>query len=455
MGLGRLLFVLAVLVEAVLAYPAASQERAAQDSLTLKDCVEIALRNNSDIINARYNVDISDVSLQSSKGALLPSISTNYGANKAITGPRATGQIIDPATGQLISATGQSQVSGSQGVGASLDMPIYNANLLSTIAANRAGLRVTEQTLQNTRVTTINTVKRQFFQVLQAEKLLDLNKESVRVSEESFRRAQTMYEIGSAPVSDVLTARSNLETRKVTVITQQNAVDIARSNLAFTLGLDVNQPIRLKEGAFTVQPIGMTYEQALGNALDHRPNLKAQKFTLEQNQRQLEGARSSIRRPIVAMSAGYGWNTQNAPFRGIEDLFLQNYNYTFGVSVRMPIFNGMTSENTIRQRKLQYTQLVEQLRRIERQVALEVKQSLLNLDRSRQQIDAQNEAVKAAEEDFRLAEERYNFGAGTILERLQAQERLFAAKNNYINATYGYQQELANLEAALGGPEGE
>jgi len=450
MRLGRLLFALAVL-----ARPIASQESSVSDSLALKDCVEIALKNNAEVINARYNVDIQDMALQSAKGALLPRISTSYGASKAITGPRITGQIIDPATQQVISATGQSVVSGSQSVGANLSMTIYDANTLSSIAASRANLRSFEQTLRNTRLTTIQTVKQRFFLVLQAEKLLALNQESVRVAEESLRRAQTMYEIGSAPVSDVLTARSNLESRKVTVITQQNAVDIAKSNLAFTLGIDVNQPIRLKEDTLAVRPVGMTYEQALRHALDHRPDLKARKFGLEQTRRQLEGARSQIRRPTVGLSARYGWGTQNTPFRGIEDLFLQNYTYSFGLDISMPIFNGMSAENTIRQRKLQYLQGVEQLRRDERNVALSVKQATLNLDRSRQQIDAENEAVKAAEEDFRLAEERYNFGAGTILERLQAQERMFAAKNRYINAIYGYQQELANLEAAVGGLEEE
>ena len=96
---------------------------------------------------------------------------------------------------------------------------------------------------------------------------------------------------------------------------------------------------------------------------------------------------------------------------------------------------------------------LEQLRQVKRQIALDVKQSLLNLERDRKKIAAQQEAVKAAEEDFRLAEERYNFGAGTILERLDAQERLFRSRNQHINAVYDYQKRLADLEAALGGIE--
>ncbi len=453
MKVGRLLgFGFAILGIFALISPAASQEAVPLDSLTMKDCVEMALRNNTDILNARYNVDIQDVTLQSAKGALLPTINSNYGASKSISGP-ASGQVIDPSTQQLVTSTGQSRTSGGQSVGTSFNMPIYNAATLSNISANRALLRSTEQTFETQKLTTVQTVKQQFFLVLQAEKQLDLSKESVRTADESLRRAQTMYEIGSAPVSDVLTARSNLESRKVTVITQQNAVDIARSNLAFTLGLDFNQSIRLKEDTLTVKPLGFTYEQALRRALDRRPDLKARKFGLEQTRKQLEGAKAGVRRPTVGLSASYGWVTANTPFRGIEDLFLQNYSYNFGLNIQMPIFNAMSTENTIRQRKLQYAQSLEQLHRAERQVQLNVKQALLNLDRYRQQIDAQDQAVKAAEEDFRTAEERYNFGSGTILERLQAQERLFSAKNQYINAIYDYQTALANLEAAVGGVE--
>ena len=339
-------------------------------------------------------------------------------------------------------------------MGANISIPIYNANTLASIAADRAGLRRgRKQDLRGSRVSTIHAVKKRFFEVLQAEKLLALNQESVRTAEESLRRSKTMYEIGSVAVSDVLKARSALEALKVTVITQDNEMKIARSNLAFVLGIDVNRSIRLKAGDLTVEPMALSYEQALTKAVDRRPDLQSKNFDLEQTRRQMDAARALIRRPTVSMSAGYSWRTQNTPFQGIEDLFLQNYIYTFGLNISLPIFNGMRTENQGDQNELRYLVNLEQLRQVKRQIALDVKQSLLNLERDRKKIAAQQEAVKAAEEDFRLAEERYNFGAGTILERLDAQERLFRSKNQHINAVYDYQKRLADLEAALGGIE--
>ena len=434
-----------------------SQEKTALElegtlDLTLEDCVEIALKHNPEVVNARLNVDIQALALRTAKGWLLPSINSRYGLNKAITGPRP-GQFLDPVTQQVITSPGRSTVSSSHSVGANISIPIYNANTLASIAADRAGLRGRKQDLRGSRVSTIHAVKKRFFEVLQAEKLLALNQESVRTAEESLRRSKTMYEIGSVAVSDVLKARSALEALKVTVITQDNEMKIARSNLAFVLGIDVNRSIRLKAGDLTVEPMALSYEQALTKAVDRRPDLQSKNFDLEQTRRQMDAARALIRRPTVSMSAGYSWRTQNTPFQGIEDLFLQNYSYTFGLNISLPIFNGMRTENQGDQNELRYLVNLEQLRQVKRQIALDVKQSLLNLERDRKKIAAQQEAVKAAEEDFRLAEERYNFGAGTILERLDAQERLFRSKNQHINAVYDYQKRLADLEAALGGIE--
>ena len=60
--------------------------------------------------------------------------------------------------------------------------------------------------------------------------------------------------------------------------------------------------------------------------------------------------------------------------------------------------------------------------------------------------------MRASEEAFKLQDQRYNFGAGTFLERQQAQLGLFQARNSHVQAQYDYQIEVARLEGELGGP---
>ena len=58
----------------------------------------------------------------------------------------------------------------------------------------------------------------------------------------------------------------------------------------------------------------------------------------------------------------------------------------------------------------------------------------------------------AAEESAKIVQERYSLGAGTVLERLQAQSSLFQARSSLVQAIYNYYIQLAQLELAMGGP---
>jgi outer membrane protein TolC len=54
---------------------------------------------------------------------------------------------------------------------------------------------------------------------------------------------------------------------------------------------------------------------------------------------------------------------------------------------------------------------------------------------------------------MRLADVRYKGGISTQVEILDAQTALTQASVNYVSATYDYQESLAKLERAVGGPD--
>ena len=418
--------------------------------LALSECVDIALKNNSQIVQGRYNVAVADAQVDNARRAFLPSLSSSYGLSRSVSGPRE-GSYIDPATNLLVTSLGESRTSRSQSAGASLGMSLYDPGDWATLAANKKGVKKSEMDLANSRQQIIFQVKQRYFQLLQAMKLLELQQEQVQVTEQTLKRAETLYEIGSAPLSNMLSARSNLENVRATLILRENNVEIARSNLGFTLGMEMDVRIVPSEETFEVAPLPFTYEEARGRALEGHPSLLSQKFSMLQARDNLRATQVALRHPTVSMSSGYSWSLSgDEKFRGMEDLFMKNYGYSFRLSASFPIFNGLSTENSVKIQKLQYLRSMEQLEQAKRQASLDIKQSFLNLGRYRRSITAYEAAVRAAEEDFKLQDERYNFGAGTFLERQQAQLDLFSARNQLVQAAYNYQIELARLEQAVG-----
>lgn len=420
--------------------------------LSIGDCIAIALDQSAQVIQGHFNVESAAIQVENARNAFLPSINASYGMSRNVSGPRE-GSFVDPATGEIVSTLGESTTSGSQSLGANFGMDLYNPGNWVSLASSKLARRAAEMDLSASEQQVVFAIKQGYFNLLQAMELLAVQAEQVRVSEEDLRRAETLFEIRSVPLSDVLTARATLASARATMIDRENSIEVARADLAFAMGLRTYVRIEPVREEFAVVPLTLTYEEALGQALKHRPDLRSQKFSMLQAREDLQGTRYELLHPTVSMSTGYNWQlSRGEQFQGPEDLFLKNYGYSLSLSMSLPIFNRFSTQNSIKSQKLSYRQSMEDLDQAERQVALDIRQAFLNIELYRRSIEANQIAVSAAEESYKLAQERYSLGTGTQLERLQAQSALFSAQSDLVQAQFNYHIQLAQLDQAMGQP---
>ena len=451
MGFVRYIAALAIAVTSV---RASAQEPQREMRLTLGECVEIALTNNAQIEQDKYTVAISETQVDNARNGFFPSVSNmSWGISRGVQGPRE-GQVLDQTTGTLVQLLGEDRITGGQNfrVGGLL-MPIYDGQLISQLSSAKKALMQTQMQQIGNRKDIVYQTKQRYFQLLQAIKLLELQQERVRVSEESLRRAETLYEIGSAAILQVANAKSNLAATRAILIQRENDVSLARLSLAFTMGLGTDVDVIPAEEEFELLPPKYSYRDALSIALEKHPDILGSKYGMLAARDDYNATRKGLYHPRITMStSAYSWSIgKDEDFGGLEDLFLKNYNYSFSINASIPLFNFNTS-NALKRQKLQYLRSQEQLDQAKRQRALNVRQRYLNLERFRRLVEANEVAVEAAEENFKLEEERYNFGGGTFLERLTAQRDLFDARNDLVQSKYNYLIEMANLENQVGTP---
>lgn len=420
--------------------------------LTLDECVDLALSNNALIEQGKYTVAISETQVDNQRNRFLPNGSTlNWGSSRSVRGPRE-GSVIDETTGELINLVGEESISGGQSFSISgFSIPLYDGNALASLAASKKRLQQQQLTQIGTRNDVIFSVKQNYFQLLQSMRLLEVQQERVRVSEESLRRSETLYEIGSAAILQVANAKAQLASENATLIQRENDVLIRRSNLAFAMGLGTDVDVVPTEEDFPILEPQYSYEDALKLALDEHPDILASKYSMLASRDDYRATRANLFHPTVRLSVGsFSWSiSKEEQFGGLEDLFTKNYSYSMGINVSMPLFNFNTT-NSLKNQKLQYMRSQVQLDQEKRQKALNVKLRYLTLQRLSREIEAQEIAVEAQEENFKLEEERYNFGGGTFLERLTAQRDLFNARNSLVQAKYNYLIQMAQLENELG-----
>ncbi len=433
---------------------ASAQEAQREMRLTLSECVGIALTNNAQIEQDKYTVAISETLVDNARNNFFPSVSTvSWNISRGVQGPRE-GQVLDPTTGTLVQLLGEDRITGGQNfrIGG-LSMPIYDGQIISQLSGAKKSLMQAQMQQTGNRKDIVFQTKQRYFQLLQALKLLELQQERVRVSEESLRRAETLYEIGSAAILQVANAKSNLASLRAFLIQRENDVSLSRLSLAFTMGLGTDVDIIPSEEEFELLSPKYSYEDALSIALEEHPDILGSKYGMLAARDDYNATRKGLYHPRITMGTGaYSWSIgKDEDFGGLEDLFLKNYNYSFSISASIPLFN-FNSSNALKRQKLQYLRSQEQLDQTKRQKALNIKQRYLNLERFRRLVEANEVAVQAAEENFKLEEERYNFGGGTFLERLTAQRDLFDARNELVQSKYNYLIEMANLENEIGTP---
>ena len=415
------------------------------DVLTLDQCIDIALRQNASVLTPGLKVGLTSAreGLWTAWGGVLPSLSGDmgYSWSKSPVSERA---IFNPYTFKIDTVLGGGTASSwSARLGFSQKLFDGLANYYSIRGAQQS-LTGYEQQYRSVELSLILQVKAKYYAVLRAAGLLEVEKGAVSRAEKDLETIQSMYDLGSKSQSDLLKAKVRRGTEKVALITRQNEYDVAVAALNNILNRDVSTPVELAE-ATAVPDLGLDFDQALNEAKEKSPQMLAARADWAAKRSSLGIARAAYF-PDLSWSGGRNYS---APER--RNLFNgDNGRWGLGVSLSYTIFDGFLKKSNYSRAKVAAKASGEALTQQENNVALAVRQAYLGWQLAHDKMGLADETEKSAQEDFNLAQEKYNLGAGTILELLDAQVSLTRAQTDVVNALYDYHLAVAALENAMG-----
>ena len=416
--------------------------------LNLEDAMQRAFNTNPAITIAGYERDSARASYNAARSSKWISISGSHttqrgGSNDNVT--TGNSWIWDgTAHKQVAWANTSKQIGNQHSNTVSASMPIYTGGKLSgTIKQAKAGYLISEQGLQKAYNDMRATVTNGYFDMLQADNMQKLGRESVERLADHLKNVEAQYEVGVVAKVDVLRSQVELANAKQSLIKAENAYQIAEANLNKIVGLPMDTQLKL-DNILVYAPYENDMQYCLDYAAMHRPEL-------EQAKQNVEAAKGALRvaisghMPQIAASASQNWNDSNWP--GDE-----NGNWGVGVQVTMNIFDSGVTTSKIHGAAADLAKAHETYRDTVDAVNLDVRSNYLNLREAEKRIDTTKLAVSQAEEDYRIAQLRYMNGVGTNTDVLDAQVALTDAKTNYLQAMYDYNTCKTNLETAIGVP---
>jgi len=425
--------VFSVLLAVLLWFYSAQAQEIQKRVLTIDDCVNIALKNSFPARSAQENYQSARWGYLGGFSGLLPSLSVSSGW------ARNSKEILRLRLGQFVSS--RDQYSFNLG----LNQTIFNGGAnFANFNLKRYGKKSAWDDLKLAEKLVALNVKQGCYDLLKAQMLYDVQKDAVGVSLEQLKMAKARYDLGAASLSDYLKAKVQLGNDSLTLITNENNVKLAEATLNSLLGLDVNTPLEIN-ARLGYTKLDVEVEQETRKALESHPQIDKAKMGLNQSNSSLTLARSA-NYPSVSFFGDYSWSDIAFPKSSSE--WKQFASWDIGIRVSLSIFEGFLTTSQVRSAKAQVRLSKDNLEQSKRDLALAIKQADLSVKEAERKIQLTNDALTSAEEDLKLTQEKYNLGAASILDLLNANVSYKTAKNNQVQALYDYNLAVAQFEKA-------
>ena len=395
--------------------------------LTLKECIELALEKNEDMLNAQANLRAAKANVLGAWSAFLPHLDSqaSYSRSKEWPFPETR----------------------SYALGFSLEQSIYNGGSnLANLKYQRANRRWYEEELKLTKSLLVWEIKQKYYGLLRAKRLLQVRGDAVKRSEEQVKKAENLYRLGSVTISDVLKAKVQLGKDRLALIDAENQLKQSRSELNHTLGLPLNSPTEIVDDLEKIGE-GADYGKLIKQALETHPEVLRAEAEMDKAEGTLSMAKGG-RLPRLTLSGSYSWANEKAS--EAKNLFDRNYSWWIGGTVTLPLFDGLSTKANINRAKESLVNARLRLRQTKRKVQLDIQEALQNLNKAQESLEVTKESLSAAREDLRLAQEKYKLGSVTMLEVLDAQASYSSIQAGWIEALYAYRLAQAEVEKALG-----
>jgi outer membrane protein len=422
-----------VLLMVLLWFYSAQAQEIQKRVLTIDDCVNIALKNSFPARSAQENYQSARWAYLGGWSNLLPSLGVSSGWARNST------EVLRLRLGQLVSS--RDQYSFNLG----LSQTIFNGGAnFANFNLKRYGKRLAWDDLKLAEKSVALNVKQGCYDLLKAQMLYDVQKDAVGVSLEQLKMAKARYDLGAASLSDYLKAKVQLGNDSLTLITNENNVKLAEATLNSLLGLDVNTPLEIN-ARLEYTKSDADVEQETRKALESHPQIDKARMGLNQSNSSLTLARSA-NYPSISFFGDYSWSDIAFPKSSSE--WKQFDSWDIGIRLSLSIFDGFLTTSQVRSAKAQVRLNKDNLEQNKRDLALAIKQAYLLVKEGERKIQLTDDALTSAEEDLKLTQEKYNLGAASILDLLNANFSYKTAKNNQVQALYDYNLAVAQFEKA-------
>ena len=426
-------------------FPSSSHAAEADRLISLEQAYDLALATDQSIRIAFYEVRKADLLPWSALTRIGPRLAGRANYDRSERSTTGTVQQFDASGGTPgTSSVGRISRSrtGTGAVGIAFEQPLIDLTVFPAYRFGKLSAAAAHLQRQFTIRETLFGVASAYYDVLKQERLVIVNRETLRLAGEQLNFAQKRANVGEVTRADVLRAQVAVETARRTLVESENLLEFNRNTLGNILNLAPSTPFRIAEPPdypTTLPP----FDELLARAYAHREDLRVKEIAIEQDIALRGQVIGEYAPRVTAQFDGERSNTTGSSAQSSHD-------WQATVAVSVPFFTGGQREIDLRTANEQIAQTRLVREQAAKSVESEVKQAWLLVRSLQQTLKALHAQVVAAEQGYHDLEIQYREGTATSVDVLSALNDLNTARKDLAVETYGYQIALRNLEQVAG-----
>ena len=388
-----------------------SQEINAQNNLSLKEAVTIAIQNSYDIKLVENNLSIAQNNNNYGVAGGLPTVTANGTNNNTLTTISQT--FPDASRNTTRSGVDGSTLNG----GLTATMILFNGYRIAATKDRLESIqKQTEAALQVQLLNTSSTVMQQYYNVIRQIAFLKTIEKSIEASEQRVAIVKTRQELGVANQADLLQSSLDLNAllqakqNQLLVLDQVKAdlfnsmVVPANSNYVFTDSIQVDQKIILSD---------------VESKMKAHPLLQSAQQLINVNQF-LEKETKALMYPTLRANTGFNYNSNKSTAGFI--LLNESYGPFLGFNLSIPIYAGTANKRAYKNAQINTVSAKIQYDNTAQNLSTELFKTYQNYQNSLKQTPVEIENYKMSDALLNLVMERFKLGEATIVDVKQAQQ---------------------------------
>lgn len=411
-----------------------------QDSviISLDKAIQIALDESPTIKIADINITKAGYARKGSYASLYPNISASGSyqrtLKKQVMAMDFQGQSMEIAVGKW----------NNMNAGVSASLPLINAQLWESLKLSALNVELAVEQARSSKVSMVSQVKQSFYSVLIAQYVYEVYKQVYDNAATNYAQTEKKYNAGKVSEYEYLRAKVNVKNAEPNVYSALASIDLAIWQLKAVMGLDLDTKIGVSGdiGSFEQEMLNFN----INDTVNLENNTTLIQFGLQE--RQIESTIKMTKRqyiPSLAASFSYSYMAMGDDF----DMKWNPYSVV-GVTLSVPIFDGLSKHYNIRQNEVTRDVIKMNMEDTERQLRIAYKGYMNQIATYIENYYAAESTLEMAQKSYDIAAKMYELGKATLTELNDAQLALVQSQLTMSQAVYNFKVAKAKLEELQG-----